>query len=274
MNNKILSLFGLLLCLGLVACGGGGASTNSSSEPPVKVVPTVGGGNVHPPTSGNFDANRANNALPNDVLQEVSYFSGGGPVGCENEQYDIPRIDSAQTSQGELMEDIHVLTCGWKINESVKVTIDFPNGQTLSSQELALDDNSGSTGFVLGSLTPTLDDPTGKYRFIFQSNTTTLEWSMTVSQPKGARRRWISDSELFLYNFRPNEKVRLFAYDSSNPGTLRFVAWQEYQVGSTGQLKITVSNKKNLFRYLIVGSQSGFLSDDYTALTDRNSIVR
>ena len=132
----------------------------------------------------------------------------------------------------------------------------LPDGRSVSREEQALID-----GGVILTYGTDLNDPTGSYTLRFEGKTGEIQCSVYVETESCLFEYWKknkddeywSKSKLTLYNFEPNERVRLFAYNRG--GT--FVAWQEFRVSSDGQLTIHITGESKEYSYAVVGDISG-----------------
>jgi hypothetical protein len=103
---------------------------------------------------------------------------------------------------------------------------------------------------------PFITAPVGLYTFIVQGKEGALISNAYFRKPDGPRLLQLDDQHDLLIGFLPQEKVRLFSYQSDEYGwTGRLAAWQEYQVNQEGRLKIKVPSEVE--EVVAVGSQSG-----------------
>lgn len=211
----------------------------------------------------------SNHTLPEDVLEEVQIsFGGGGAHPCwSGEEYQGPTLltDLAE-SEIELKQTLRIYTCGWEPDERVITTLKFPDGRSISQTQWADPilyniDFEYKTG---------LSDPLGEYILTFEGKTELIEHSFLLKEVQGARLYDEDDGTLFLYNFQPNEQVRLIAYErsSDSPGMGKFAAWQEFQVDQLGQLIIQVDALYS--KYGVIGAVSGDVGNVSLA-TESNS---
>lgn len=222
-----------------------------------------------------FSISPYHQTTPEDLLQEVMFFGAGGWGGPEcyaslQHPTVIWPLDYQQDRPLELVWGVvSAYTCGWQPNELVHVTMEFPDGRSISQDVRATMQLEGlweGYGVAFDYVTG-LNDPPGLYTVVFEGNSGVVEYSRHVIEPSGPRLLWDWDEnlndngELFLYNFEPNEFIRLCAYKRhdkwSSDGVL--VAWQEFQVDSNGQLVVRSqpSNSLNIGGYAAVGNISG-----------------
>jgi hypothetical protein len=74
---------------------------------------------------------------------------------------------------------------------------------------------------------------------------------------------------LILYNFYPNERVRLFLYVPNTFNTLSLKGWQEYKTDSSGQLLVKAF--LSLGWYGVIGDKSGMV--DRSGNIDADPVV-
>lgn len=221
------------------------------------------------PTAGNvtqehFRLSTANRTAPADVDQEVSYGGlGGGTNTCFESapSYTSPVIESVSKNI-ELLRMAGIITCGWKNKEYIELTLRDPDGRVKKEivrtvlEKNGMPENTATFSqtyyaqfnFTLGS-----DDPVGKYMVTITGPDGKLQDTLDVKKPDGPLLSRVSDQELILYGFAPNETVRLIAYVSLGD-KYSFVGWQKYRVDSTGKLSIAV---EKFYDYVAIGNISG-----------------
>lgn len=141
-----------------------------------------------------------------------------------------------------------IATCGWKPDETVKITLMDPEGKIFTSETKATPSKNRKEIYqVIVTFQPGVDAPVGKYRFTLQGSET-LKAPVYFNKPEGARLYAISQDRfhpvfnavggqqrLRLEGFLPNEAIRLLAYRFE--GTLaQFYAWQDFKADKTGRL--------------------------------------
>jgi hypothetical protein len=262
-----------------------------SSPPPTTIVLPV---NQESPTAtlsspfpnsakAKFSISSANYSLPEDVLREIRYFGSGGAgesaastnrelflnlkcsdnicahtwySSCESKAYSMPELQlNSKNNNYELAEETVLNFCGWQNKEEIILTILYPNGnidiETLKAPDI--DDNLQIRGIGFG-FWPHLKSPVGTYTFVLTGSNQKMETSINIKEPSGARVYEKRDLGLFLYNFLPNEKVRLFAYKSPDFNTGELIGWQTYQTDHLGQLFIETIDP---YDYGVIGETSG-----------------
>ena len=213
------------------------------------------------PLIGSFSLSSASQVKPADVILEMSY--GGGGIGnhswiCGNVS-SKPYIPAGiphtviRYASIEPMETIEIAACGWKTNEKIELTISKPDGKRISVQ-LTSQSQSSNIYYAKYSLTPQLNEKTGEYSYRFQGSSGAVSSRFTVYKPSGARLYWLTSSQMMLYQFKANERVRVFAYKAYGTAW-KFLAWQEFTTNARGELLITDS--LNADDYVVVGSKSG-----------------
>jgi hypothetical protein len=106
-------LFFSLMVIALVACGGtqavaGTANPNPNSD----TQPTT---SIAIPTEEvEFDLSTASHVPPQDVLQEVTYYVGGGGGPCVGIQEGSQPVIAIDPSDEELALTSRFVSCGWE----------------------------------------------------------------------------------------------------------------------------------------------------------------
>jgi hypothetical protein len=140
-------------------------------------------------------------------------------------------------------------------------------------------------------------DPQGIYKFTFEGDDgRTVAIDIDLGKPDGPRIYLQRDGTLFLYNFNPEEEVRLFEYcDVPDPGTLQFEFsnWDSFKVDGAGQLTLKLTRYLNGVKisdnvtrafedksrmrecyYIAVGEQSGEAHHDPSNMNEVISVQR
>jgi hypothetical protein len=196
-----------------------------------------------------FLPSSANKTVPADVLEEISYFGGGGGAICAGE-FKVPRIVS-QPVDIELMYLQYVTSCGWGKNETITVTVKLPDGRI--KQDFVTPDEDSGIYYVKVPLKQNIDAPVGQYTITLEGKSGKLTETARIREPSGPRLASIDDEHLLVFGYQPFETVRLLYYYGEN-----FSAWQEYQVDGAGVLQIQIPklNSKVDF-YFAIGEKSG-----------------
>ena len=223
-----------------------------------------------------FSISTSHQTMPEDVLREISYYGMGGPGWSCGGEGPLPVYQNVTVISPyvdfELEESVYIHSCGWQSDELVHITIEFPDGRSVSQvvratedrrKEFAGDDWVFYYGVILTYETDWNDSP-GSYTFTLEGDSGKVQHTVHITKPAGPRLHCdYGDDKLLLYNFEPNEYVRLFAYEFSDRDesvsfpsglVLVLVAWQEYQVDSSGQLVIQVESG---YTYAVIGDVSG-----------------
>lgn len=213
-----------------------------------------------------FSLQNSQRTTPEDVLRELSYSGGfgGGGSPCDGKTFDAPTILLSSTEGGvEWLQRAGALTCGWRIDEPVQVVFRLPNEASIINETI----NAYGNGEIEFSYEIPLNFQPGQYELKFIGEQTTLDVPIEVIFPQEARLYFV-DNQLIFYNFSPDERVRILAYEPKsydsfdedywNAGYTELIAWDEYQVDQDGQLIIDVSDIQNeTIDFIILGDASG-----------------
>jgi hypothetical protein len=171
------------------------------------------------------------------------------------------------------MSSIVFNVCGWQLGEHVQVTTMLPSGWTNTEDYLADIDDSGTNSFGHVYL-PSISDPQGVYTFIAEGDTSgSTQFSVEITIPPGPLMFWAyREQGLILYNFQPNEHIRLLRFGLDG----KFNVWQEYSMDPQGYLLVKLdvppdpNYKDSLYYYYIaLGDQSGEVFVSGTPLFDK-----
>ncbi|MFL7870451.1 MAG: hypothetical protein AB8I58_16605 [Anaerolineales bacterium] len=207
------------------------------------------------PTPGSYFSWDSGNTLPpKDVIQEVGFYGGGGGwIVC----HDYPGNDSSCREEGiEPMQWIYIGHDEVAPNEKFDVTISLPDS---SIQKDVV--TSSAEGKLSYDYLPLPGFPVGEYRFSFDSANMHFEEKIDVIKPlvprmymTGEDIRESGEKKIILFNFLPNERVRLFAY-TSQAGELAL--WQEFMVDENGMSTIENQLEERSYSFAAVGDASG-----------------
>ncbi len=212
-----------------------------------------------------FSQDNANGVSPSDVLKEIGYHVGGaGDCECCN-NYKEPAIDEFITTKTvELEHLIFVYVCGLRNNEYVEFTITKPSGEKkiISTRAMLAIGPAYAIYGAYASMFLGIDEEVGNYFVEIKGENVTLNQMIDVRLPDGPRLYWSEDKEMILlYNFVPNEKVRILKYDGNLIATLS--AWIASEVDNNGQLYIKLDGDSdfvyNYKQIVIIGEKSGEL---------------
>jgi hypothetical protein len=199
-----------------------------------------------PIIGGGLTPNDLNTVPPEDILNEVAYFSGaGGGGGFHCNQYTEPEM--IVVAQVEYKKTFDVVMCQLPLEE-VELKITQPDGAVVFEQSgVPVTDLEGT--YLLFSFDISLDLPLG----IYTVSASSASWNDTavfeVVEPVEPQMYYERDpARLLLLAFRPNETVKLLVYqeselritDSKGWNVASFVGWKEYQVDSSGRLDILI----------------------------------
>lgn len=250
--SKAFCFFALLLSI--VSCVASPETPSSSGN-----IETEGAGSIVSETeSAVLSPSSLNTILPEDILEEVSWFPGGGPGGGSsqicNEENTVPFI-KYDPSDTELMDQAWMWTCGWQNRQSLKVTVTFPNG-IVQEQVIYADEN----GIAKITVKPNNTDPVGIYEFEVSDGSTILKTNAYFRQPIVPRLHLLAGNILRFDNFPENELVRLFLYECTTEiedGDCRvwkFIGWQEYKITADGTLEVQVKDIGKIYYVAVMAS--------------------
>jgi hypothetical protein len=197
-----------------------------------------------------FDLQTANQVIPEDILQEVAYFSGlgGGDEFCVNDQGVTGlKIVGEPERNIELMASISVDLCGVIPSEELAIKIIYPDGTERNFNQIVKTDGD----FSSFDYPTALDDPLGTYTVIIAGKTGRVTFQQNVNAPTGPRLYHVDNGWTF-YHFLPGEKIKVIAYERVTgdcPGPIQkcqiFVPRfsQEYSADEQGQLDINSEQK-------------------------------
>jgi hypothetical protein len=141
------------------------------------------------------------------------------------------------------------LTCGWKKNEVVSITLTRPDG----SQDRSTQTYNGSIdlgyalpmayGMQLGDYSLTFESPSGKTTHNFK-----VVWPVKPGMVNTEGKKY------FVFGFQPGEHVYALAYQKSSDA-LRLSTWREMTVNERGELLLDDQFKDDLLA--VVGDTSG-----------------
>lgn len=221
-----------------------------------------------------FSPTTANSTKPKDVntvIKEVLYFGrGGGPGGEEEDpcrNITRPTIMS-EWFDVEQLQYAWVDACGWKANKKVSAVLSMPDG---SSQTETLDirrwESTSPYGEIYWSYLPTAFDPIGTYQVTFSNGEQSLQFKFNVSRITVAGAVLLRENEeVQIYNFRPNERVRIFRYHfeydpsdfyNADKDQFTLLDWQQFSTASDGKLLIELAPSIMDDSLVVVGEKTG-----------------
>ncbi|MCB0916617.1 MAG: hypothetical protein KDC23_13095 [Actinobacteria bacterium] len=292
-NQLKRAVFGFVLCISLIASGCSSAtlrpspsasleSNNTPEMTPSAVEADVGtyardadgtnesnivNDNISLTQDETFSLSSASNTIPEDILPEIRFFSGGAGGGsiCEHnqQQYGAFVLDRILlgTKALELGHQVKIGLCGGP-KKDTDVVIELPTGEVRHATAQYWGETNAASEALLVFYT-SIDDPPGTYIFDFPELPTPSQLRLSIEAPTGPRLLLDHhEQQIRLYNFSPNELVRLVAYmpsqDSNEIDMLMVAGWQQYQLDSRGQLIIDVSSVDQMsLTYAAIGNISG-----------------
>jgi hypothetical protein len=240
MKTYAITFVVLLAGFTAISCSPG---NTSSTQPPDQTTTDVATVANSPKTeTQSFDINSTNAVLPSDILQEVIYYGSGGGLDCDG-NYSEPTIFS-DPRDSELMLRTQLITCAWESSQTLQGKITYPDG-AVKNFPITADER----GVAYLNFAPSLSEAEGVYTFEISNGVVTLQSNAYFHTPTVPRAYEVSDTQIFLHNFMPKEKVQLFAYDcidksDSACNTYSFIGWEEYKAGDDGDLLINIPNKE------------------------------
>jgi hypothetical protein len=231
----------LILIIGSSAPLAGATVVNAAA--PIPTAPYTG------PELAQMTGSSMNKTIPVEAVPEINLRLGGGTYpGCLD--YPQSPVVDYKTDEMDLTGIAIIASCGWKADETVKVTLMDPQGKFFTSEVKAVPSKYLPSVYqVTVYFQPGVDAPVGKYRFTLQGSAT-LKTHVYFNKITGAKlyaatqdrfqpihKALGGQHRLRLEGFLPNEPVRLLAYQFE--GTLaRFYAWQDFKADRTGRLII------------------------------------
>lgn len=227
-----------------------------------------------------FSLQEADSVVPEDILDEVVYFTtgGGGPPACDEFDRIALNRNLSTSLVVEVGDRVEFETCGWQVDELVSTTMLFPGGDPITETNLARNPG-GAFGYGVTEFQydVELNAPVGEYHFIAEGVSQTLEAFVVVVPARGPRIMIDREPEeqetsgrdlthVYLFGFQPHENVRVFAYEAVDiSGAHQLKGWKSYQADTTGSLTIVVNastlplgpDSELAYAYEAVGENSG-----------------
>lgn len=215
--------------------------------------------------------------VPTGTIQEIDLRLGGAVYpGCiSNVKHPTVNL---RTDDLDLSAIALIVTCGWKPEETVKVTLMDPQGKLFTTQHQAVPSKHTPALYEVDVFfQPGVDAPEGKYRFTLEGSAT-LKVNVYFHKPNAARLYVMSEdrfqpkygayggqNRLRLEGFLPNEPVRLLAYRFD--GTIaKFYGYHDVTVDQRGQLivetnlpEINAETEMNFYAY---GRETHFVAQE------------
>lgn len=202
------------------------------------------------PAVARFSGDAIKTSLPDGTIPQMELRpSRAAYPGCLD-AYEEPTLDYYNDNL-ELTDITIIATCGWKPDETVKVTLMDPLGKFTTSEVKAVPARLKKGVYEADVFyQPGVDAQPGKYRFTLQGSSGTVKAKITYVRPTKARLYLAAEDRfkpaftaagsshrLRLDGFLPNEPVRLLAYRFEG-SLMQFVGWQDYVTDRFGQLII------------------------------------
>lgn len=208
-----------------------------------------------------FSLEDAGRDLPPGILRETHYsVAGGGDSGhpCDAQQQEPSVVEFPSTT--EWLVQVYTKVCGWAVDEPVQFSVLLPSGEVVDEGTLVATADYIDGAYVAVRYPPELGAPLGIYTMRFSGPSGTVEQPFEVALPVGPR-VYVHDDRIVLFQFAPQETVRLYAYepistadDPRSSDAFAFSVWNEYVTDDDGQLLIE-GFVGGHFR--IIGQQSG-----------------
>jgi hypothetical protein len=227
-------------------------------------IPTVTIEKVTPPSipAINFSFEDASTVLPEDILDEVGYFTGGGQMTFLTCEKSSMMEFCFVTDEVRWLESFIAHIQGVDFGDEINVLVDVPNGQKIESFVTVPLSEVPVLEYRF-ALTPEM--PIGRYKIIFSGKNGVLEHEFNVNMPSEpvVRER---GNKIILLGFKPDENVRFFVYQyQPKLSRIAFIAWKTLIIGAEGTLIIDIefSEGKSVedFMYFIVNDDDEILYD-------------
>lgn len=218
---------------------------------------------IEPPSNiEHFSLSSSNQTLPDDIIQEVWFFPGGGggaaPCPDDNQGITVKPPGKNQSMTVEPNQYLSLQSCGWSVGEKTTWTIYDPSGSQIYQEQRESHMLSGCTFFYQFDR----DAYAGEYRLRIEGETDEIETTVDLVNPSGPR-MYFEENWIFLRYFKPNEQIRVLAYEVSRDSSARSLrAWQAYITDSNGDLEINIDLPdpklpEPAFIFAVVGEVSG-----------------
>ena len=208
---------------------------------------------VTPDEDPYFSLVNANTTPPQDIIQEIMYFGGAGGGYCDRMvgESEYLEISVCPNDVIELMGLLRLTVTGVESGDAVTLTITYPD-----NNQLIVELTADSGGYITYDYIPEITDQTGEYIFYFQTPKGNIQQVIRVIQPAIPRLYLVPEEKmLILYNFSPNEHIRLFYYGSTFD-SVGFKAWKSYQTDDQGSISIKYTDLEDPL-FVAVGDITG-----------------
>jgi len=198
-------------------------------------------------------AGEVQSSPPSGFRKLLVYPVGGmeGLTECDNSAT-APVFQNAPPQIHALTQDFeenNFVTCGWKKDESVSITLTRPDG----SQERTTQTYDGSTALAY-SLAMAYGMQLGDYSLAFESPSGKVTHNFKVVWPTEPGMATTEGKKYFVYGFQPGEHVLVLAYQKSSDA-LRLSSWREITMDEHGELLLDDQFKDDLLA--VAGDTSG-----------------
>lgn len=277
-------------------------STNTSTEAPTPsnqpdifqptenlLIPTISAMGAETPNTPQglfgeiqkFNLGEAELVPPENILEEVSYYPAGGVESCPEGYFDSPVFFKLAPDVIEInwLRPIIILSCGWKENELVTLTIINPDLTTrteiLYSSKY---ETRGDTIFyaIYYEMLTSANTQIGDYLFRFSGQSGEYEQIYRVYLPSTPHLFSVNEGNNWyavLYGFAPYEKVQLLNYEYLSNEKFHFMGWENYIVDQNGRLLLELYNTGPIF--FAYGEFSGLIQDSRDrAIPPHDNIIK
>lgn len=214
-----------------------------------------------------FDYASTSTILPEDVLNEIYYYGAGGGGFeprvfhyCQNEKTPTITLGFSQLTDDELsiLEYSPLfITCGWKQNEQVRITVtdedNYSQVENVSAYPETQDPVKPVFGYVVQLAPEAFNIDIGKYKISFEGESGRLDETLIVID-QNREHVGYNDDGLILSNFVPNDIVGIVFYPDGQPPF-----WQSFQIGKSGTLLIK-EFPTGMDVYTIFSESSGYIT--------------
>lgn len=221
----------------------------SKITPSVVPAPSTGNQLIQPPIEDFSGTSNPTN--PDSVLKEIVFGTAGGggsSVQCAAVKTDkpviLPVLEESPINV-EFLVEFPIISCGWDAGEDIQVTIKMPDGKTRTDKIKADSDKiseSNRSRRAFFKYKTEWGEPLGVYEFVFSGRNSSVKHLVKINrstEPRVILRP--NTNRLLLYNFNPNENVRLYVYKrvgTSSYGELS--GWKSLQTNAQGSLEISL----------------------------------
>lgn len=232
--------------------------------PVLETTPPLPDVQVLIPPAEVFSPETIDRVSPDEILEEVSYYPGGGVVTCSETVLDRPKfyVLAPEAIEVDWMGTFSVFVCGWKPDEAVALSITYPD-TTVETKILVAQPWDTLVNYAIVYDFPLdLNLQAGDYHIVFEGESGTFEQIYRVGLSPTPHLYSISHNNskyLVLYGFAPDESIRILSYQTISEERWGFVGWKAYQVNQDGRLLIEIVDGGSYF--FALGNVSGLIED-------------